>query len=707
MIGCRPVLSRTIGLLCALAVVGLASVPAYSQGLDDASVFFELPGVCETGDFAFGVGVDCAIGLTEQGVAEVEALGPLWAYDVAGELSAAPCALAPDGRAGLVEGPAVICEDLGHGFSTIGTNRFELLGAWEPTTFFEFDHGEPTAPFWVLRPHSVRFGDRAVRLWVSEVDPIEEMFLEVVPKGSTERVAVLPATDAVVEIDEFGIAELAFLPEVEPGEYRLWFCRGTGSDECERTSGGWALQVLELDPIELIPGHNVVDAERINVVFFGTALDRVAPAPGFETIERAARTLLGWSGPTGTFSSIVEDGFTDGFAPIQWGPFATEPLASNRHRFNLWVVETPLANPDALFSDITHPGLHEGFGLPNTHAVLMRSNDERYRSDAHLASFADLTEFPTEASQVVFGHTRVSLDPFLTSNAIQVLTHEWGHALFGLRDEYALSPPGGIGYGSPNCTVDEAEAERLWGDRLGEIDPFAEIVLEQVEALGRDPEQEFVPPLLDQVRIEPTAGGCYGSVDDPAVLRPNGGSLMSETNPVFGSVNRSQVEAVLELFSGWAPYRGLDAVRADCATDGTSTTCDLELPPYVETAPRGFAIDDLPCTPLGPEADRRRSTCRLDVALDTVTLTDGLDRRIVEVTPAPPPSTTTTRPPTDDEAAETATPATTPAATDDGGISPVAIALVVVAAAGVFGVLAVLSRRPRAGDEPPTSTPDP
>ncbi len=644
------------------------------------------PGVCETGSFTWRVGVDCAVAIRPD--ADTELLEFALLTTTAGdERTATPCHVRPAGVPGLIDGPAVSCPDIGIDDVTSGRRSVGIVGPWRTgTTVFEIDVEDTSAPWWLPPSTSATFGDRAVR-WVvdPDTDPIDGTWVQLVPTFDDAWASSVAASELPIETDADGISRMVFRPEVAPGSYRLWFCDGEDPDTCERRPGGWAVQVMTADLVELIPGHNVADAERINVVFFGSDLAPIEVAAGFESIERTARSLLGWTGPTDAFVNARGDVLDE--APIRWGPFATEPIASNRHRFNLWFVAEPLDHVDALFLDVTDPGIHEGFDLANVHAVLMRADDRFGQSDARFASFTEVTEFPSAASQIVFGNTRMVLDTNNLSAAIQVLTHEWGHALFGLRDEYTeLSRP--IATGAPNCAPDEPTAEAWWGDRVGDVDPFVDVVIEQVQSFGRDPEIEFGGSLADQVRVATTPGGCYGALDDRSAFRPNRGSAMRETNPVFGTINRERIEAVLDLFSGWAPYRGLSDVGDDCGHDGASTVCVLALAPFVDAPPQGFAIDDLPCE--APQRDGRRWTarCVLPGVATTVTLTDGLDRRDVAL------ARTT---PTTASATDLATTIDVEAANDviddvDDGVPVAPIVLVGAGGLAVIGLLVAVRR---------------
>ncbi len=689
-------------------VAGLAllgPLGAEAQEFGDIEDFLELPGVCESGPITFGPGVDCAVAIRDD--VDLDDIWFVGFVDGNDQLGGQECSVAADGVPGLVEDrPAVWCRDLGKGEFFDGIVDGQLEGPWETASAFEYEIEDLRGNFWWFNgPHLLAGGRPLAITDVPDLD-LDGLWLRFVERRTGEVALDLPAASAaqVVDpaIDELGgIVSYRWQPELDPGSYRLWFCEGDSPETCALLPGGHHVQVHDLEFLELVPGHNVIDAERINVVFFGSGMEALAHVEGYGSVEETARTMLGWDGPVSTYLTAFEgeDGSVDG--RVRWGPFATEPMASDRHRFNLWYAPQPLDDIDTLFQSVGDPLLHAGFDLPNVHAVLLQGDGRLGRSDARLASLAD-REFPETANELVFGNTRMNLEAFDLTNATQVLTHEWGHALFGLRDEYAFNPFGtdGIGYGDPNCLRTLDEAETLYGDLFGIVDPFAETVLAQLAELGRDPDQEFGFDLIEATRIEPTPGGCYGDPEDPAVYRPNISSAMNETSPVFGAVSRRQMEAVLGLFSGRADHRGLDGVAIACTGDDDSTSCGIEIPAFVDGPDAGFTIDGEACgAGVGGGDGPTVVTCELDAAAAAVEIGDGgevrtltVEREIVETT-----TSTTTAGPTegDDETAARTTATTLDDSDGSGSTRLIAGVALVGAGAAVFAVLAMLSRRPR------------
>jgi hypothetical protein len=444
------------------------------------------------------------------------------------------------------------------------------------------------------------------------------------------------------------------------GDYRLWGCVGETADDCEELPGGDPFQIIDGSLTELIEGHNRPNADRINIVFSQTGLpdpDQPASDPndGFGpslALADVAMVVMGIDGPVESFGTLA------------YGPFSIEPLASNLHRFNFWLLPAELNTNRSLIGDLeSDPAAWAGFDLPNVSVVTFYTTGDA-RSDARLPKFASDFELPTERVQelpddaIRFGGTRVWIDTFDYASAGQVLAHEWGHALFGLRDEYAEDrgltdipvdlPPeaiSGVQFGYPNCAPTQEIAEAWWSDQLGAVDPFIDTVLEDYAEAGLD-----VPDFLsaDALRTEITAGGCFGDPSvDSGVFRPGVNSLMNDVQlPVFGSINRMQVERILERYSG----RGVAASAADveltCERTPDATACAGTLRSYLDAPSDSIELNGEVCA-VDAAADPVGLTCPElagDVASATVTL--GGDSAEVALPPIAEPPVSSTAPAT-------------------------------------------------------------
>ena len=428
------------------------------------------------------------------------------------------------------------------------------------------------------------FGYGALRVWaygpVAGSPGFARIWLRDDP-GYSWTVTVPATTPDMVDPLEIYVGGLA------PGRYRITPCVGDSPETCEEVPGGVTFQVGTGKLEELIPGWNRRDADRINVVF---------AASGAVTVEAAratARDLLGWDGPL-----LVAD--DDTLLPataspsevwsVVWGPFAIEPLRSARDRFNLWFLEDVVDDPYAL--QYSAPPYGTGpppdFALPDLQVTRLHflPAGRFSRSDAGFPSFTS-PGGPTVVTRVGldFAGAYVALPAGSARLQAAILAHEWGHALFDLRDEYQ-EPGRSVTYGYPNCAPDRAAAESWWGDQLGEVDPF----VDEFVAVSTRWSQWVDPDLVTNIAVGYFGGGCYeGGTDE--VVRPTGDSIMNSGVPVFGSVNRRRAEEVLSLWTGLSPLTA-ETVSASCDPVGWGerlARCRLAVEPNVDV-PRGTVL---------------------------------------------------------------------------------------------------------------------
>jgi hypothetical protein len=335
----------------------------------------------------------------------------------------------------------------------------------------------------------------------------------------------------------------------DAGLYRLSLCEGASEATCEFQPGSWLIQVIDSKLEPLVPAANLADANRINVI---VASSDYIPAT-------LLTDLLGLNGPIAINARGERATSRDDVTDVILGPFAIEPLASSVHRFNIWLIGVDIVDPSASIPD--------GFALPNVHVLTlhwMTPGDSR-RSSSTGPSFAGQQDM-SDSSAVRFGDSYVALaaaTPLLSSTTI---AHEWGHALFDLRDEYGGNDPGPT-EGYPNCAPDEATALAWWGPAIGSVDPFYEEYLAALATHGLAPTAD----LLDQLTISLTPGLCLGSRNSTAV-RPSGDSLMNSHVPVFGWVNRFRAQQVLDRWSGQAPFTDLRHLKLSCEPNLSPTT---------------------------------------------------------------------------------------------------------------------------------------
>lgn len=353
-------------------------------------------------------------------------------------------------------------------------------------------------------------------------------------EGDDTIVARVPALAAGADDGE------AVLTIPEPGRWNVTGCVAEADGMCRIEGIRRPIHAIDPTPIPLLPDHNGPAEDRINLVFASSGF-----GPDDDLAE-VATSLLALDGEP---RPVDATGNGDIFA-LDWGPFAIEPLLGQADRFNFWYLADDLPggpitiNPTAEFPseiDVEDLGLGTAVSLVN---VGLNGRADGYRANAELASFADDEALPALAD-VAFGSIYLPYDGSAAASTATTLTHELGHALFGLRDEYEEFGVTQSLIGPPNCIATTDEAEALWGDRIGELDPMfdrwrtamLEFDLWFEEA---DAAEDFTVGLI--------TGGCFGPSDSTGVVRPTVRGLMNGEEPVFGSVNRARVEAVLELF---------------------------------------------------------------------------------------------------------------------------------------------------------------
>lgn len=509
-----------------------------------------LPGSCFPEVVVPGQMVDCRFPLTAD--LPLDPWGPHVAdltvsYD---DLDQAPC---------FVEADSLLCRNVvayyaigGHtvtpiisGVRSRSRATFQVVAGWRvPMTLSAAWGGEPYV-----------FPGHPLEMYVDGTARSEPSFGVIRARADGRMMATIALPPVDPDVFEVVAVAPGALP---PGRYVMTPCIGGAPLTCaEVEAGGIGFQVGTGRLREVVPGWNVATADRINVVF--------APA-GDTTVDAAlegVRGVLGWEGPM----LLGEDGLPvtavgETVFSIRFGPFATEPIRSARDRFNLWMLDDVLADPHAL--DHTAPPVGwdrptPDFGLPDAAVTVVDTQfPGRYaRSQALWPSFSS-PDGPVSPMRedLVFGSSYLAVSPFNPLGWAETLTHEWGHALFDLRDEY-VEYGRGVTYGYPNCAPDEATATAWWGALIGLSDPFVDEVLTIHE-------QHQVP--IDQYLRGKTAvflvpGGCYSPEAD--AVRPTEDSIMNSEIPVFGLVNRMRVEEVLSLWTGRAAF-DLDLARPSC-----------------------------------------------------------------------------------------------------------------------------------------------
>jgi len=531
-------------LLLAAAVAALLMVPhspASAQESEMLTVDDILPGDCSPALIVVGQYSDCRFPLARPVTLDTDG-GPYLA-DIEG---------AHDEDNGerpdcVIEGDELVCRAV-PSYYPAGTTGVRIQVGWEGTTavlaeITALDYWEVPVvitPVGSVEPFAT--AHRPLQIWIDKWDQ-PELQAKIRDRDTGEMVAILPITGFAETFDPvlLDVADLAL------GHYLIQPCLPLEDDtgECEEIPGAGYFQVGSGELVEAIPGWNRIGADRINLVLAGKGFS------DFESFAETAVALLGFDGPTlmNIDGDIVGAGEEVDF--VEFGPFATEPIRSHRERFNVWLLTDLLGDSHAMFWADPPNGL--GFGpdggvLPDAQitTIELLPVGQWNGSEAGFPSFTGLEPGSPERTDLQFAGAYVALPQWNPLWETATLTHELGHALFDLRDEYTLYDRSTeLGY--PNCAPDLETAESWWGGLVGEVDPWLEEYIAILDSYGQFygiPEELEAPLTVGYVR-----GGCYGEVGSDEAVRPTSESIMNSQTPVFGSVNRRRVEEIMGLWA--------------------------------------------------------------------------------------------------------------------------------------------------------------
>ncbi|MSU74570.1 hypothetical protein EXS57_02205 [Candidatus Kaiserbacteria bacterium] len=302
---------------------------------------------------------------------------------------------------------------------------------------------------------------------------------------------------------------------------------------------------------DFVTGHNISNADRINLVFVGINFASTSE------FRAAATEMLGWDGRPSR-------------GGVAFGPFAIEPLRSNKEKFNVWydpniitagtrdgiVAQTEIKKArieNSGLSYVVPVFLNKLHMSTTTPYPFVTPHSDGYGMTLTDNSFSSLTKNNLHPVAVY-----VNFEEPLTSPS--QLAHELGHGIFGLADEKTDSPYDVAGTAprlhAPDCVATITDAQTLWGSLVGNTDPF---YTEWKQTLHQNGQWDVLFPadtswwrtLDDGIKVGYYYGQCYGDTNGRAVIRPTDFSIMNTSQiAVFGSVNRRQVETVLGFFSG-------------------------------------------------------------------------------------------------------------------------------------------------------------
>ena len=538
-------LRRRLAILLLVAAFAVPAVPAHAE--DGVVTVTDIePGTCTPESVAPFTIVDCRFGLADSGLIVDPFEGAFADLDLPYDEqngTRTPC---------HVDGQELVCPSVGT-FITPGRRTVSVVIGSDSTpplaAFDVVERNSLAVQFTATRAEPLVFSGRLLELWVQRSTQ-ERIWALVTTRETGRPVAVFDVGEPDLNDDRYRVDMSSLLP----GRYRIAPCIGESAVGCRRVTGGVVAQVGTGNIVPLFAGSARADADRFNIVLAGS---------GFATVEEVRSTaieLLGLSGPVGLVDGEPASPGVQPFYAV-FGPFATEPLASARNLFNLWLLTDLVADPKALFHDHPPRGSGsigtDGFDLTRVQITTLHSQPPGVllRSEAGWTSLDGVG--PEDIDDIEFAGAYLAVNPSDRWSSASTLTHEWGHALFDLRDEY-VEFGRGVTFGYPNCAPDLETARQWWGDLEGSVDPFVEEYAAALAQLGL-----WFP---DWVEADLTTGfddrsGCY-TVDDSVAVRPTADSIMNSGIPICGSVNRRQVEAVLSLVDGRAPIAAGDVALA-------------------------------------------------------------------------------------------------------------------------------------------------
>ncbi len=208
--------------------------------------------------------------------------------------------------------------------------------------------------------------------------------------------------------------------------------------------------------VEIIPGHNNIESNRINLIFTGSGYGNtpefvpefVPHLPDFVDFNGdgfyASTTVI----RRGSSESYVESDFFNGI-------LGEEPFRSNSGLFNFWYYDrflTLRTSPDlreeefwsTSCNEFGHEDLAISCALPNTY--LINLINEECRGFAYFGGDSFVSFVPPDSDR-----------DWDKGWAIRTIVHELGHSIGSLLDEYVEDGEGDQS-GFPNCASDIEEA---------------------------------------------------------------------------------------------------------------------------------------------------------------------------------------------------------------------------------------------------------
>ncbi len=190
------------------------------------------------------------------------------------------------------------------------------------------------------------------------------------------------------------------------------------------------------DYIEIIPGHNNLSENRLNLIFRGV---------NFESTVDFLDIVNKFIDYNGNGTIFHETWFYE--PQIAYGLWGLEPYKSNKNNINLWY-----------YKDIEHVDFvsNEQSSCPYL-ATLEHNFDNGYEIQMENYLCSPAGRASSNYLRFVTKGSRNEYSPAL----IRLLPHEFGHAFANLKDTYPTS------HGFPNAAITMQEANSWWSDLIG------------------------------------------------------------------------------------------------------------------------------------------------------------------------------------------------------------------------------------------------
>jgi hypothetical protein len=310
---------------------------------------------------------------------------------------------------------------------------------------------------------------------------------------------------------------------------------------------------------ELESGMNIRNGDRINLVVIGKGYT------DYNELLNTVKRDLALNGNELYDANTIDK--------VLLGLFAIEPFKSNKSIFNVWIFPQQITISPLDFIQSQQNGLGEygkNFTLNSVSYLVFLNPQDSPQSFAYPANVQPGVA-PVKAA-IVFGSATVTRYATI-SDGMSVVANELGHSLFNLRDEYVRT---GVEFGDRyghNIARNQTEAQSLWGDVVGQVDPFyyewkAKMQSHNIWIDKSNPECYFDAkrniqicswyPDAEEIKVGFFDGG--GITTTGISVRPTYTSLMSNEDvrdkswprfpPVFGMANRKVMQSVFNLYSG-------------------------------------------------------------------------------------------------------------------------------------------------------------